>query len=339
MTGRLEAFSQWLDIFSSRAHRKPDAETSSQNLVQEGAVTFDIGRFSVALVVFGQDSQEIRTMLEKLAALDGGGMAIYLVQNDTFAVLDEFADRATVIRPGANLGFAGGVNRAAAHARADGHDMMLVLNFDTQFLRKDLLLRLFEPFAMYSNCAFASPTIVYAGDSSLIWYRGGRTYRPAWVTRHPGINTSLPRTGSVTPTDFFSGCCALVDLEVFDALGGFWEHLFMYYEEADICYRAIAIGKRAYHVDLAMVAHAKRGRGFDELEAFQHARNSRLLLARHEHGAARLLGRLEEFLVAPFQLRRCNGAAARIAYLEGLFGFEHVDITPWIENRSPSASG
>jgi GT2 family glycosyltransferase len=41
---------------------------------------------------------------------------------------------------------------------------------------------------------------------------------------------------------FLSGCCLLIRVKPFKEMGGFDENFFMYYEELDICQRAIASG-------------------------------------------------------------------------------------------------
>ena len=291
-------------------------------------------RVAVAMVAFGESDETIEKLLDQLDALKGQVATIYLVANNPERPLTSFAKRATVLHPERNIGYAGGANAAVRKALADGHRRILLLNLDVHLLGNDLIAKLTAPFQHYSDCGFVSPTIVYWPEKETLWYRGGKLYLPAWLTRHPGMDKPVCNTGTAARTDFFSGCCALVDIPTFEELGGYCEDLFMYYEEADLSFRAKSLGKFAYHVDLALIAHAKDGRRLDALEAYQHARNSRFLLLNHESGLARYVGRTIQFAVAPLQLRRCRGAFAAVSYLRGLIGLPNTALDRMIALRT-----
>ncbi len=289
---------------------------------------------AIALVAFAESDDEIEKVLDQLDSLKSQVTGIYLVANNPHRPLTSFARRVMVLHPERNIGYAAGANLAARQALEDGHERLLLMNIDVHLLDDDLIKRLSEPFRLHSDCAFVSPTIVYWSDTKRIWYRGGRLFVPAWITSHPGIGQPVCNTGTASRTDFFSGCCVLVDLPTFTELGGYCEELFMYYEEADLAFRARSIGKYAYHVDLALVAHSKQGRQFDALEAYQHARNSRFLLLAHEVGLARIVGRTIQYAVAPLQLRRCGSPFAAFSYLRGLLGARNAQLDNMIALRT-----
>jgi GT2 family glycosyltransferase len=92
----------------------------------------------------------------------------------------------------------------------------------------------------------------------------------------------------------------------------------MYYDEVELATRV----KReesgfCYLLDEPLVAHEKPGRKFNENESYYHARNSRWLLSRYEHGWRYVVGRIGQYLLMPLQLTRCDSRASRAAYLRG----------------------
>jgi GT2 family glycosyltransferase len=272
---------------------------------------------AVALVVFGQSDATIARILDQLESLEFKPLPVFLVANEPERSLRHFESRATVLEPLSNLGFCGGVNLAARAAENASH--LLLVNLDAELLAGDLVARLAEVFSIRPDCAFVSPGIVFWPDTSLVWYRGGRIMRPMWTARHPGIGrpwTAASR-GAVR-TDYFSGCCALVDLTTFLRVGGFDESLFMYYDEVELATRvAREESKLCYLLDEPLVAHEKPGRQFNENESYYHARNSRWLLGRYEHGWRYVVGRIGQYLLIPLQLTRCDSRASRAAYLRG----------------------
>jgi GT2 family glycosyltransferase len=277
--------------------------------------------FSVAaaLVVYGQSDAAISRMLDQLESLEWTPLPVYLVANEPDRSLRHFSSRATVLEPLSNLGFCGGVNLSARAAAESAHTHILLVNLDAELLAGDLIARLAQVFSTHSDCAFASPGIVFWPDTSLVWYRGGQIVRPIWTARHPGIGRPWSATSrGVVRTDYFSGCCTLVDLSCFLRVGGFDETLFMYYDEVELATRvARDESKFCYLLDEPLVAHEKPGREFNENESYYHARNSRTLLRRYERGWRYVVGRVGQYLVMPLQLTRCDSRASRAAYLRG----------------------
>lgn len=276
-------------------------------------------RLAVALVVYRQSDNEIRQTLNLLSTLDGGPYPVYIVVNEEHRVLPLHNSYVRILLPGFNLGFCGGVNLAAREAVADGATHLLLLNFDTHNLEPNVATRLSDVMRAHDDCAYVSPAIMLWPKANQVWYRGGVIVRPFWLTRHPGIGSawSGPSAG-VRRTDYFTGCCALMELEAFCSVGGFDEQLFMYYDEVDLATRtAQKLGKYSYLLDEPLLAHEKLGRGFNANEAFYHARNSRVLLHRYERGFRLLVGRLGLTLTTPLQLYRCATPEIRAAYRRG----------------------
>jgi GT2 family glycosyltransferase len=269
------------------------------------------------IVVYRQTDEELADFRRKLDLLEGQ-KRLYVACNMPGRDLVEVLGDAVHLGTASNLGFCGGANLAARAAARDGYRHFLLLNTDVELLVSDLAERLLWALDEQGHGGFVSPGIVLSSDHSITCYRGGRILGPAWLTRFPtmGREWAYPGRG-VIETELFSGCCVLIDLEAFWSVGGFDENLFMYYDEADLAFRAAAAGFRSYLLDEPLVAHVKLGSRLSELEAFFFARNAALLLRRNARGWRRCLGRLCQFAAGPVFLGRCESRAARSAYLAG----------------------
>ncbi|WP_405371629.1 MULTISPECIES: glycosyltransferase family 2 protein [unclassified Microbacterium] len=152
---------------------------------------------------------------------------------DQRAALDALAQsepRMTSIFSDQNLGFGGAVNTAVSASEASAQDRIWILNPDTELCDgAEDSLRL----ALDRNPgSIISPIIRYAHQPSEVWFQGGTFDRQRGVTRH-----SIDPGATCT---FLSGASLLMDVGTWDSLGGFREDLFMYWEDADLCGRAVA---------------------------------------------------------------------------------------------------
>jgi len=174
------------------------------------------------------------------------------------AVADQFPT-VQLIQSDRNLGFAGGVNRAAACAKGRA---LLVLNPDAR-LEPDALDLLLEVLDRTPRAALVGPTLRYA-DGSL---------QPA-AFRFPGLvqialdlfpiarltDSSLNgRIASRAPgplqIDHPLGACMLIDRAAWQDVGLLDEGYFMYLEEIDWCRRARQRGWQVWHQPAAVAIH------------------------------------------------------------------------------------
>src|SRR5262249_30784047 len=152
-------------------------------------------------------------------------------------------------RSEANLGFAGGVNRAAAHAAGDA---LLVLNSDARLTpgAPRLMLGVLEA---HPQAALVGPTLRYPD---------GRAQASAF--RFPGLNQVMldlfpidrladsRLNGRITasePTqiDHPLGACMLIRGAAWADVGPLDQGYFMYMEEIDWCRRARLRGWQIWH--------------------------------------------------------------------------------------------
>ncbi|MCA1584385.1 MAG: glycosyltransferase family 2 protein [Acidobacteria bacterium] len=182
------------------------------------------------------------------------------------AELQQRWPRVRVIPSAGNDGFAAGINRAvreAAHATR-----LLVLNPDSvleqpivepleMLLDTHLDVGVVGPLIRETDGRIQPSARRFPGVSTAL---GGRS---SWLTRAMPGNRLTARnllTGTHVRepivVDWVSGACMLLRREAFDAVHGFDERFFMYWEDADLCRRLGDAGwKTMYHPRVA-VRHA-----------------------------------------------------------------------------------
>jgi GT2 family glycosyltransferase len=164
-----------------------------------------------------------------------------------------------------NPGFGAGMNRGVA--RAAGR-FLLLLNPDTR-VAADTPSRLAEWLSTHPRCAVVGPQ-VRTTDGRL--EASARRF-PSWSTVLGGRSTWLSRAWPGNPltrrnllvdpaqdapvdVDWVSGACMLVRREAFEAVGGFDERFFLYWEDADLCRRLAGRGWTVSYHPACVVTHA-----------------------------------------------------------------------------------
>ena len=162
-----------------------------------------------------------------------------------------------------NLGFAAGVNLAAAQTRASH---LLLLNPDT--LADTPVVRVLEAWltahadvgvagarvfnadgtVQPSARRFPDATTLFGGRSTWLTSR----FPSNWFSRRNlvGLESNVP-----VEVDWVSGACFMTRRDVFERMGGFDEGFFLYWEDADYCRRVANAGLRRMYVPTASVRH------------------------------------------------------------------------------------
>jgi GT2 family glycosyltransferase len=216
--------------------------------------------------------------------------------HDQIVVVDNSADpieRATVralceahgwrlvSRPD-NPGFGAAVNAGIAAAREAGCRTFLCLNPDavvTQSVVDELRVHsLREPLALIS------PKIV--DSSGAVVFRGSRLRLDDGRIRgrHDGDPDAAPEGW----TDWLTGACLVVHGDLVDAIGGFDEDYFLYWEDVDLSYRCLVAGGRLVLREDLVVVHdeggtqgERRGRAKSATYYRYNCRNRLAFAARH----------------------------------------------------------
>lgn len=161
-----------------------------------------------------------------------------------------------------NRGFAAGVNLAVARSQAP---FLMLLNPDT--IVEGPVIRILESWLTAHPDAGVAGARVLNEDGTVqpsarrfpdvSTVLGGRT---TWLSRRFPKNWLSTRNLVVpqaTPVDvdWLSGSCLMTRRDIFDAVGGFDESFFMYWEDADYCRRVGEAGFRCVYVPTPPVRH------------------------------------------------------------------------------------
>jgi N-acetylglucosaminyl-diphospho-decaprenol L-rhamnosyltransferase len=201
-------------------------------------------------------------------------LSLHLEPSDEVVVVDYESDAAALAAAVAghrlqtlpradNLGFAAGVNLAAAITRSP---FLLLLNPDT--VTDTPVVRVLESWmAAHPEVGVAGARVYNANGSvqpsarrfpDMTTLFGGRStwltsrFPRNWFSRRNlvGLDSAVP-----VDVDWVSGACFMTRRDVFDRMGGFDDGFFLYWEDADYCRRVANAGLRRMYVPTASVRH------------------------------------------------------------------------------------
>lgn len=175
--------------------------------------------------------------------------------------------RVRLVRNAVNQGFGRGVNAGLAIGRAP---LALLLNPDCT-LAPGAMAVLSAELERYPACALAGPRLLdpdgslqesARGDPTLFTGLFGRTAFLARilpnlpvVRRNLAAESAVRSGASSVEVDWVSGACMLARRTALDAVGGFDEGYFLYWEDADLCRRLRHAGWAIRYVPAASVVH------------------------------------------------------------------------------------
>jgi N-acetylglucosaminyl-diphospho-decaprenol L-rhamnosyltransferase len=200
------------------------------------------------------------------------------------------------VKSPSNHGYAGGCN-LGYHALGDDVDVVLFLNNDV-VVPQDVLDAILRRFETHPEAGVAGATVVYYDDPSRVWAIGGRINGALGFTRHIGFNGSgLPAEDQ--RVDYVNGSAIAVRRDVLDQLGGWDETYFHFFDEADLCERARALGYESVAVAGAPVRHkvsastGHRGSArFNRAQAYYFSRNRVRFFSKNGSGWRRFVALL-----------------------------------------------
>jgi N-acetylglucosaminyl-diphospho-decaprenol L-rhamnosyltransferase len=230
---------------------------------------------SIASVV---NEPNVQTIVVDNASADGSPRAV-----------EERFPGVELIRSGANLGFAGGVNTAARYARGR---TLLVLNPDAT-MDPGALDELLEWLDRHPQAGLVAPALRYPDGrpQSAAFHFPGLVQ--AFLDLFPVDRLMESRlngrasVGSGRPRriDHPLGACMLIRHAAWDDVGPLDEGYFMYMEEIDWCRRARARGWQIWHQPLATAVHHGGSSTRQQPDAmFAQLWRSRLRYAQRFHG-------------------------------------------------------
>lgn len=227
----------------------------------------------VAIVVVNYNGERLLpACLDALARQSVAPAEIVVADNGSadgsLALLRREHPGVRVLPLGRNHGFAGGANRGVAATTAE---WVCVLNTDAA-PAPDWLEQLFADEAPGDVWALGS--VLVSPESGRIESAGdqyaldGRAFK--LLTGEP--LDALP--GDPYPVFAAPGAAPVFRRRVFEALGGYEERFFLYYEDVDLAFRALLRGHRALMVPRARVVHELGATSVRRQVRFYVARNS-----------------------------------------------------------------
>lgn len=232
--------------------------------------------FPTIIIVNYDSGEHLERCLESLRRHAAGAPVIVIdnASRDNSESVAAGVPNVTLVRNVTNVGFGTGVNQAARMAGSSSS--LLLLNPDG-LITAGALERLQQELAAHPECAIAAPMVVnedgtaqgnVRGDPTMLTGLFGRT---TLLTRlFPSFRLATRNVAHADKTggglaeiggeaDWVSGACMLVRREPFDAVGGFDEQYFLYWEDADLCRRLRTRGHTIRYVPSARVTHTVGG--------------------------------------------------------------------------------
>lgn len=210
--------------------------------------------FSVVVVNWNGE-KHLRACLEGLKAQTFQDFEVILVDNGStdasLALAEPYGDFIRVLALDRNTGFAAGNNAGAALARGE---WLVLLNNDAvpepdwlaALHRATLAFPAHDGFASCQLLGASPERLDGAGDAYHLWGLAKRTgyeqrLAAPWTE---GREIAAP-----------CGCAAVYRRSAFEAVGGFDERFFCYFEDVDLALRLGALGSRFRYVPEARVLH------------------------------------------------------------------------------------
>ncbi len=176
------------------------------------------------------------------------------------------------IRNDENLGFAEGHNVGIRYALSRGADYIIILNNDT-LLDKNFVQELVSVAEENSKAGIIAPKIYFAkgfeyhkdkySDKELgkvFWYAGGEMDWKNVIGHHRGVDeVDMGQYDETCETGYASGCCMLITKKVLEKVGGFDKKYFLYYEDNDLCQKALRKGFKIIYTPKAVIWHKNAG--------------------------------------------------------------------------------
>jgi GT2 family glycosyltransferase len=228
--------------------------------------------------MYDEEPGGVRAAIDSLRTQTRPPDEIVLVDNKPGATLPPLDDapEVRVIAPDVNLGYPNAVNFAIEHTDAD---FVLTLNPDAA-AEPECLERLLAA-ADDPSVALVGPQIVSTDGATT--QAGDNPLHPSGIS--PAGSFGKPRE-SGPPRDVMvvSGACTLFRRDAFVELGGFMREFFLYYDDADLGWRARIAGRRVVYVPDAAIRHGYEF-GRRERKMFLLERNRLIaVLSNYERG-------------------------------------------------------
>ena len=215
------------------------------------------------IIVNHNGEEDLRRCLESLHG-PGPELEILVVDNassdGSLGMVREIFPKVRVLEQDRNLGFGAANNLAAIEARGES---LLLLNADA-WLEAGALQRLHQRLQRENRLALVAPALFYPdGRRQFVWSpeRGVagealQRLRNPFEKRRWAHGAVMRHLSRLVGRLWFTAACVLVRRDAFEAVGGFDETFFMYFEDVDLCVRLEKAGWKLAQEPGAVVHHA-----------------------------------------------------------------------------------
>lgn len=235
----------------------------------------------VSIIIVNYHTKElirncIRSIMEHTAAAIS--YEIIVVDNNTEDLTDlAIAENIRTLQLESNIGFGRANNAGAAIARGE---LLFFLNPDTLLLN-DALSILLDAMKSNEKIGICGANLFDAtlGPMHSHYYctlTFRHALRSALTSADKLYGIARQHNFSRKPKDveYITGADLMIRADLFKRVGGFHEHIFMYYEDVDLCYRVRRTGYRCVNVPSARIMHLE-GQSFASSEADNKAIRAR----------------------------------------------------------------
>lgn len=269
----------------------------------------------VAVIILNYKVKQLAIeCVESVKKSDFKDFKIFLIDNNSDdGIENESLEGVSFIKNKENLGYSGGNNVGIEAALKQGFEYVFILNPDT-YVNKDTIKNLLK--GMVRNSADIVSPKIYFNNSDTIWYAGGRFDMQNVIGSHIGVDEEdSGQYNKACETDFATGAAIMIKAQVFSKINLFDEKYFLYYEDADFCYRAKKAGFKVYYIPQAFLYHgnAKSSGLGSSLQDYYISRN-RLLFA------SKFLSLRTRFALIREAIRNYSNPAKRLAFIDFLLG-------------------
>lgn len=212
--------------------------------------------FIIILNYNGKDT--IKECLTSLFRVDYPNFEVVVVDNasqdGSFELAKNYFPGAHFIKNENNLGFAAGNNMGIRFALEKIADYVFLLNNDAVVFKNTLseLIKITQK-KESKKIGIFSP-IIFKGDSRDIWFAGGKI---DWL-RMRAEHIMQATNCELRTVNYVTGCAMLIKKEVFKKIGLLDENFFLYYEDADFCWRASREGFKSAIITNAAIKHYEK---------------------------------------------------------------------------------
>ena len=234
----------------------------------------------VAMVIINWNKPEMTIeTIKSILKIDSQGLKykIFLVDNgssdksiEIFQKEYSSNPKIEIIETHANLGFVGGNNFAIKRILKNDFDHILLINndviVDPEFLKN--LIKNTHKYQITAPKIYFAPGYEYHADrykpsqkGHVIWFAGGQIDWNNVYGSHIGVDEvdHGQRDQINDQVDFLTGCCLLINRQVFERIGLLDEKYFMYLEDADFCQRAKKANFKLAYIPESKIWHINSG--------------------------------------------------------------------------------